>query len=506
MIDELKAKIETVNSNIEVLPKNNKRNKAKCVEYIEEELVTYRKLLNEAREELKLRYDNTLAKYKDFSYEFADETIDYNSMKLSDNRVSSSEKMNLDYLFYKLDNVSNNLSEVSKIFMEMVKAFEFTGIKLSLKDFMHSQAVNTYIKALVSNDPNIEDIFNNLYWENSNIIKQVELNFKYLYYKNQNKINNFYKSKYESFDFHGFMEAHRKTISDNDTVRHTNIKYIYDLFISKVYDPADFMAENRVQDLLSRLLVDSTLDKNYEILLKLRKSLIEYKGYDMFKYMIDDFKELFSHKEEYKGLFDNLYKEISKLESKLFSLNSTINKTGLFKPNKNKISSAKLERNKVFDELYEKYKELDSLKIKDFIYKHVTSNNNYYEVFKFVTYNFYYFVELLEKNNDDLSMGSIDNILLQLQGFIYDYDIDVLDNISISEDKDVASIIVDMYVLNNIKINVEDLEFTKLDKYIESVDKLLLYYDLFAVELDMKDIDFLLQVPVLLQEKGKKVD
>ena len=155
MIDELKAKIETVNSNIEVLPKNNKRNKAKCVEYIEEELVTYRKLLNEAREELKLRYDNTLAKYKDFSYEFADETIDYNSMKLSDNRVSSSEKMNLDYLFYKLDNVSNNLSEVSKIFMEMVKAFEFTGIKLSLKDFMHSQAVNTYIKALVSNDPNI---------------------------------------------------------------------------------------------------------------------------------------------------------------------------------------------------------------------------------------------------------------------------------------------------------------------------------------------------------------
>ena len=217
--------------------------------------------------------------------------------------------------------------------------------------------------------------------------------------------------------------------------------------------------------------------------------------------MIDDFKELFSHKLEYKGLFSNKLKEISKLEKKLFSLNSTINKKGLFKPNKNKLADAKLEKNKVISDLINQYNELDTLKIKEFIYKYVTNDNNYYEVFKFVTYNFYYFVELLEKNNDETNMESIENHLIRLQSYIYDYEINIIDNISISEDKDVASIIVDMYVLNNINITIDDLDSSKLGKYIETVDKLLIYYDIFTVDLDLKDIELLLTVPTLVGDK-----
>ena len=458
MIDELKAKIENINSNIEVLPKNNKKNKAKCIEYIDEVLGEYTKLLEEARNELQRRYDVTLEKYKDFSYEFENDKIEYDNMKLSDNRVTSSEKMNLDYLFYKLDHVSNNLVEVNNIILKMIEIFKFTGIKLSLKDFNHSAEVNTYINALVRGDENIEDIFNNLYWKNPDLIKQIELNIKYLYYKNESKIDAFYQKQYKDFNFHEYMANHRKIISDNDNIKHTNIKYIYDLFINKVFEPSEFISESKVQDLLSKILTDTTLEKNYDTVSKLKRSLIEYQGYLEFKYMIDDFKELFSHKLEYKGLFSNKLKEISKLEKKLFSLNSTINRKGLFKPNKNKLADAKLEKNKVISDLINQYNELDTLKIKEFIYKYVTNDNNYYEVFKFVTYNFYYFVELLEKNNDETNMESIENHLIRLQSYIYDYEINIIDNISISEDKDVASIIVDMYVLNNINITIDDLD------------------------------------------------
>ena len=107
MIDQLKKDIEVINSNLEVLPKNNKKNIEKYVEYIDEVLVKYKPLLDNASSIINARYNEVLSKYKDLTYSEEYPKVDYFAIKLSDNRVFSYEKMNLDYLLFKLKSLVN---------------------------------------------------------------------------------------------------------------------------------------------------------------------------------------------------------------------------------------------------------------------------------------------------------------------------------------------------------------------------------------------------------------
>ena len=173
MISDLNVEIEKINSNIEVLPTNNKRNKAKYIEYIDECLEKYKPMLDECEEEINNRLNALQAKYKDLTYTLVDTAIDYNSLKLSDTRVFCSEKMNLDSLFYKLNNssVETNLEEVNTLLLQLIENFIIAGVDLKASDFTHSEAVNKYISALISDGANVQELFNQLYWKEPEIIK-----------------------------------------------------------------------------------------------------------------------------------------------------------------------------------------------------------------------------------------------------------------------------------------------------------------------------------------------
>ena len=95
-------------------------------------------------------------------------------------------------------------------------------------------------------------------------------------------------------------------------------------------------------------------------------------------------------------------------------------------------------------------------------------------------------------------MSNINNIYLELSKYLYDNEFDIINHISILEDKEIDKIIVEMYKLNNINLTVDKLDITQIDKTIETVDKLLLYYDIFNLMINLKDIDFLLNVPIVL--------
>ena len=501
MKNDLEKEIEQINSNIEVLPTNNKKNVEKYVEYIDQCLAKYKPMLTNCENEIKKRYNEVLAKYKDLTFALNDTKIDYGSLKLSDNRVSCDEKMNLDYLFYKLNNSEvANLNEVNQIVKLIIQSFQAAGVALTDADFNYSDSVNTYIKTLLTNESAVQDVFNELYFKTPDIIIQIELNFRYLLYKNKAKIDEFYKTKYAEFDFEGFLANHIKLVNSNETIKHQSVKYIYDLFMNKTLEVDEFISESKVQNLFSTIMADPGYERNYENLIKLKKSLVEYKGYLKFEFIVKDFRELYAHKEEYKGLFANKLKEISKKESNLFALNKKLNKTGFFKLNKVKRASVKVEKNKLVEELINDYKELDDLKIKETISTYIRDDTNYYNVLKFATYNFNYFIKLLISNNEELTMDNINSKLNELLHYLYDNEFDIINHISVVEEKDIAKIIVEMYKLNNINLTVDKLDIVQIDKTIEIVDKLLIYYDVYSLMINLKDIDFLLQVPVVLNK------
>ena len=501
MIDNLNSEIEKVNSNLEILPTNNQKNREKFFEYINECITKYQGLLDESANIIKSRYSEVLSKFKNLTYQLNNTDVDYNTLKLTDSRAMCSEKMNLDYLFYKLNNsTNNNLEEVNKILLEIISTFKAAGINLTANDFTHSEAVNTFMQALFSNSSNIQDVFNDIYWKNSDLLVQIELNIKHLYYKYESKLIEFFNARYASFDFDKFISSHRELVNNNELIKHRSVKYIFDLFMDKVYEVDDFIVESRIQDLISGLLLDPSSNRNYENLLKLKASLNEYIGYTKYEYIFKDFKELFTHKEEYKDLFANKLKDIAKKEKDLFAVNKKINKTGLFKLNKVKLADAKTERSRIMGELVTDYQELDDLKIKETINKHVTNDTNYYDILVFTSYNFLYFIKLLQADNEEMTLDNIEKKLKELKTFIYSNKPEILKSISIGEEKNVAKIISEMYKMNSIIVNEDKISGGQVEGLIDSVDRMLIYFDIYSLMINLKEIKFLLSVPSELKK------
>ena len=78
--------------------------------------------------------------------------------------------------------------------------------------------------------------------------------------------------------------------------------------------------------------------------------------------------------------------------------------------------------------------------------------------------------------------------------------IDIINNIYINEDKQIDKIIVEMYKRNSIVLTEEDITIEQISKYIESVDKLITYFDVYTVMINLKDVDFILKVPGVLKK------
>ena len=501
MIKELQKEFDEITANLEILPTNNAKNVEKYIEYIDGYIKKYTQMFKDAESEINTRYSETLSKYSTLRFEEGNISINYGSFKLSDSRVASDEKMNLPYLFYKLRNsTSQNLQDVNKIIMDINESFKTVGIVLTEKDFDISENVNLYMKSLLTNSENIQDVFNNIFWKTSNLLGQIEINYRYLYNKHKNKIDDYFKQKYANFDYTKYLNSHRDLVSSNELAKHSSLKYIYDLFINGVYEVEDFVSESRVQNLFNKVLADSSSDRNYECLIKLKNSLREYKGYLDYEYIINDFKELYSHQAEYKGLFDNKLKDIAKKESSVISFNKKINKKGLFKLNKKKLDIALNERNRLIDELINDYKELDELRIKDYILNHVTPETSLYNILVFTSYNLIYFVSLLERQGEEITVDNVNKQMLNLQKYLYDNYIDIINNIYINEDKQIDKIIVEMYKRNSIVLTEEDIAAESIGKYIESVDKLITYFDVYTVMINLKDVDFILKVPNVLKK------
>ena len=186
----------------------------------------------------------------------------------------------------------------------------------------------------------------------------------------------------------------------------------------------------------------------------------------------------------------------------LLGYNKKINSTDLFKPNAQKIILLETEKYKLLDEIVKDYEELDSLKIKDTVFNYVTEETNYYDLFKLTTYNFNYFVELLKKQNSDITTEEILAKLDELQKYIYDNYVDIIDNIRIIENKELDKVVCDKYKLNDLIVNHDNLTLDQIDKYIVSVDKAILFYDIDRLNINLEGIKFILDTDDIF----KKID
>lgn len=490
--------IDTVKANLEVLPKKTKVNKAKYNEYLEEQLKKITPMIEEAEKEISKRVEQIKKYNTEENLPEERELLDIIKVKRLSSLSSSSNKMNLDYYLYELSSFeNNNLEKINGVILKILLAFKEVGIILTPKDFEYSEVVQKYMDTLINDYDNIEKVFDDIYWENSNIITQIELNFRYLYFKHKKEIDKYYQSLKEE-PLEEYLTKYIDLKINQKLSEYQNRTYLFNNFINHTLMLTDY-SEKTIDGLLTDIILDREDEDNYLNLTKLLSSLSEYNEYLNFEYIIKDIKELFTKKEEYKGKYDLKLKDIVKKEKELFSLNKQINKTGLFKPNLKKINELKLKRNTTITDILSLYIELDELTIQNDIFNNVTNETTYQDILKLTCFNTKYFIKLLKDQIDNLTIEDIDQNITNLFEYAFGSEINIISNIAISEEIDIPKIIKDKYRLLNISINEEDLNKDDIEKVTKNIKDLIIYYNIKKINLNIQDIDFIFKA-----EKIKK--
>ena len=488
--------IETVKANLEILPKKTKVNKAKYNEYLEEQLKKITPMIEEAEKEISKRVEQIKKHNTEESLPEERELLDITKVKRLSSLSSSSNKMNLDYYLYELSSFeNNNLEKINGVILKILLAFKEVGIILTPKDFEYSEVVQKYMDTLINDYDNIEKVFDDIYWENSNIITQIELNIRYLYFKHKKEIDKYYQSLKEE-PLEEYLTKYIELKTNQKLNEYQNRTYLFNNFINHTLMLTDY-SEKTIDGLLTDIILDREDEDNYLNLTKLSSSLSEYNEYLNFEYIIKDIKELFTKKEEYKGKYDLKLKDITKKEKELFSLNKQINKTGLFKPNLKKINELKLKRNTTITDILSLYIELDELTIQNDIYNNVTNETTYQDILKLTCFNTKYFIKLLKDQIDNLTIEDINQNITNLFEYAFGSEINIISNIAISEEKDIPKIIKDKYRLLNISINEENLNKDDIEKVKKNIEDLIIYYNIKKINLNIQDIDFIFKAEKL---------
>ena len=122
-----------------------------------------------------------------------------------------------------------------------------------------------------------------------------------------------------------------------------------------------------------------------------------------------------------------------------------------------------------------------------------------YDLLKLTTYFFSFLVDLVIDEFEDATQDVIYDKIADFKEFIKNPNITIINNISITQEKDIALTIKDKYKLCNMNVMKEDFEEDNLDKLMSNVDVICTYNNIKRSNLSVEDIKFILQAGKLLE-------
>ena len=460
------------------LPRNNIKNIKKLIIKCDELEKKYQEDLKLILEEMKKRYQNYTNIAPNDELEKMERQYNelFNKLYLLDSKETY-EKSGLSKYIYELERFFNSdLENVNEIIKKILQTFENVGINLSISDFTYSLYTNIYMKEIFNNSSNndIKNIFDDIYFKSPSLFKQISLNFKSLYYKNQKKFIDYYNSLAGEFIMYSspeeiykdFFYLQIKLNEEKIQDRYLNLNN----FLTGKSQIKDYTKEqiNKYYQMFTEQEITSNniLEIN-EVINKFVNSIKEYKGYLKYNYIIIEIKKIYSEKDKYKNISSNKYKEINKKQAKLFKINKKIEH--LMKKNNNrykdKIDIMLNEVENLIDEisvLYEEYEE--NLFIESIC--NLPANTTLFDILKISTYNYRFIVNLIKKNNEELTINEINSYIKELENYLKTTKFSILNYVDINDTKEIDYIIIDKYNLLGLNLKKEQLEYENIDNLI----------------------------------------
>ena len=255
---------------------------------------------------------------------------------------------------------------------------------------------------------------------------------------------------------------------------------------------------------------DDKLEEYNSNIFKMSNSLYEYKNYLKFKFIYDEILEIYKSNEKFNTQCNGIRKQINKLETKLFKTNKRVeslaNHKGLIlklfnksNQNNNKLENINTDANERILELKELYRKYETNKIKSIIVTKLNDSSTIYDALVLVAPFYSFLVETIIKHFEDISQDNIRKTIEEFREFIkYPY-ITIINNIKISEEKDITIVIKDKYNLCDINVTKGDLDEDNIDNLILSVESICKYNYLRHSKIKLDDVNFVLQAKKILE-------
>ena len=445
------------------------------------------------------------------------------------------EKMSFDELLFQLNNsYMFNFNSLSDVINSFLDKFELVGVRLTSDDFHYTCYVHEYMSSFLevrySNDEDkkyakVNEIFEQIYWVNPELIEHIELNFRRLIRLHEKKFTTYIaKRQKEVMSENGItnyvncLEKLKAAHIELNMANDETIGDLVELAITNGFDINQYMPDSKVRSGAYESLIASSVDyhdknkmsKICRALEKLKSNIIEFNNYNEFLPLFNDFKTQYQELltvdvKKYTGL-KSILDQINSKEKELYKLNSKIfgGRPGFFEFNNEKdLRKLKVQSVLKAKELYELYKQYDAEYFKMHVLNIISNTMTVADVLN-LYYSFDYFKKIAIRKVYELE--DYTEVMKYSDNF-YMYATDptnvIIAGIPIFEDATIARVIANKYRLNNLKITEDDLAAP--EALLSKINLILRVEKIEASkETDMERIWFMVQVQKIVAAEEKK--
>ena len=445
------------------------------------------------------------------------------------------EKMSFDELLFQLNNsYMFNFNSLSDVINSFLDKFELVGVRLTSDDFHYTCYVHEYMSSFLevrySNDEDkkyakVNEIFEQIYWVNPELIEHIELNFRRLIRLHEKKFTTYIAKRQKEVmaengitNYVNCLEKLKAAHIELNMANDETIGDLVELAITNGFDINQYMPDSKVRSGAYESLIASSVDyhdknkmsKVCRALEKLKSNIIEFNNYNEFLPLFNDFKTQYQELltvdvKKYTGL-KSILDQINSKEKELYKLNSKIfgGRPGFFEFNNEKdLRKLKVQSVLKAKELYELYKQYDAEYFKMHVLNIISNTMTVADVLN-LYYSFDYFKKIAIRKVYELE--DYTEVMKYSDNF-YMYATDptnvIIAGIPIFEDATIARVIANKYRLNNLKITEDDLAAP--EALLSKINLILRVEKIEASkETDMERIWFMVQVQKIVAAEEKK--
>lgn len=476
----IKEKITLSREVLSALPKTSEDNIKHYISEANRIFAEYNSLSVEVIEEMKqrvIKFENSVKSEPLHLLQFDD--LDY-AFTLNNPLNTPYEKLSLDKIFYNLDNFNKaNLEKTNALLFQLIDIFNKANINLSAEDFFYDLYANEYITLILNtaNDEVSSEVLNakfeELYWKNPNIIRDIRLNFLSLYHKHK---KDFEKHIEELLIEQGkeskqLVKEYHERIKVNAKNTKANKEYQVKRFIDEELKITEF-SKNSISKTAEEL-IKGDYSSFALVIQNFNDNLKEYQNYLQYKEAIDKVIEIVKA-DSTKAPKENKLKKLLKIDDsesfkqvkEIFKKESKLKRS--FKANKTD--------DETIQEIDNLFKEYQNLYHKEALAKAINSESKILDIiYFFFSYYDYYLILAKELNPEDLKTDGDKEKFKEI--YLSPY-LNFLNNLDALREYDIESIILDKAKLDNLKIEHAELDSTSIEDLILKTNKLCDYYNM----------------------------